>query len=235
MYQVIAAKTEVCICFVPKIQDGAAYKAKGGDTLEEADRHGQGGKQGRAGAGQGESFAVEILLSLLYFCDESFSFVENQFSEGQFAPDGLGVPKAAIPFLEPVGDLFQALRLSVSEKVGQEKTQGDVIVREGFGLPCLVQGIDRHAAGVQGEKYGLFMAALVKADVVSKPALHAAALIVIGSAALFPEILTGLEAVDVEIPDIRADLVKLSDEFFVLGHGLGVPFVLCFFVCIVSG
>ena len=64
------------------------------------------------------------------------------------------------------------------------------------------------------------MAVLVGADVVGKLAFHAAAVIVIGTAAFFMKILPGLEAVDIEIPDIGSDLVKLPDEFFVFGHVL---------------
>ena len=62
---------------------------------------------------------------MLFLCDKSLLF-----AEGQLAADGLGVRKAVILFLEPVGDHFQALGLSVKEKVGQEEPQGDVIVCE---------------------------------------------------------------------------------------------------------
>ena len=45
--------------------------------------------------------------------------------------------------------------------------------------------INGHAAGIQGEEHGLFVAVLVIADIVRKPAFHAAALIVVGSERLF--------------------------------------------------
>ena len=74
--------------------------------------------------------------------------------------------------------------------------------------------------GIQGEEHGLFVAVLVTADIVPKPAFHAAALIVVGSAAFFLKVAAGLKAIDIEVTDIRADLIKLFDEFFVLRHRL---------------
>lgn len=88
----------------------------------------------------------------------------------------------------------------------------------------MVQGIYSHAAGIQGEKYGLFMAVLVCAYVVGKPAFHAAAMVVIGSGAFFPEIFPGLESINIEVPDVGANFFKSLNQFFVFGHEF-FPFI----------
>ena len=46
----------------------------------------------------------------------------------------------------------------MGEKVQEKKTEGDIVIRKCLGFPCMVQGINRNKAGIQGEKDGLFMA-----------------------------------------------------------------------------
>lgn len=75
----------------------------------------------------------------------------------------------------------------------------------------MVQRINRDAAGIQGEKDGLFMPLGTGAYVIGKPAFYAAALVVIGSAAFFLVIFPCLKTVDIKVTDICPYLVKLFD------------------------
>ena len=67
------------------------------------------------------------------------------------------------------------------------------------------------------------MAVLVSTYVVGEPTFYATAVIIIGSAAFFIKIITSFGAIDVEITDVRAYFFKLSNEFFVFGHGCFPP------------
>ena len=123
-------------------------------------------------------------------------------------------------FLELVGDGLQAAEAAVAEEIRQKEPQSDVVIRKCFGLPGLIQGIDSHPAGIQREENLFFVAAPVLAYVIGKPAFHAAALVIISSAALLAKVFPGLEAVDIKVADIRADPVKMLDQFVVFGHGV---------------
>ena len=82
----------------------------------------------------------------------------------------------------------------------------------------MVQRVDGHAAGIQGEKYGFFVAVLVCAYVVGEPAFHAAALVVISPAAFFVKVFPGFEAVNIEVTDIRTYFIKFLNELFIFRH-----------------
>ena len=79
-------------------------------------------------------------------------------------------------------------------------------------------------AAVDGDEDVLPLGGADKAHVVPQPALHAAALVVIGAGALGLIPVAALEAVHVEIPHIGADALEVFDEFVVGRHG-GTPFL----------
>ena len=93
--------------------------------------------------------------------------------------------------------------------------QNNVIVGETFSLEGVEEGIVRNGAVVNGDKDILSVLILTETHVFSEPAFHSAALIVIASGALDVIFVSALEAVDIELPQVAADLFKVFNQFAV--------------------
>ena len=98
--------------------------------------------------------------------------------------------------------------------------ESEVPVGEGFGFPGLIQRVDSHSVGIHGDKDRFFVAGLVGSYVFGKPAFQTPAFVVVGAGAFLLVVISGFEAVYVEIPDVAADFVETADEFFEVGHFL---------------
>ncbi len=73
---------------------------------------------------------------------------------------------------------------------------------------------------VDGKENILSVGALTKPHVVPKPALHAAALIVIRAGAFFVVFLAALETADIEFPHIVARAIEILDKLAVCHNAL---------------
>lgn len=75
-------------------------------------------------------------------------------------------------------------------------------------------------AAVNGQKDILAVGRLPEAHIIAQPAFNPAALVIIGAGAFGPEIIPALKAIDIKLPDIITDPLKVFYQFTV---SQGVP------------
>ena len=93
--------------------------------------------------------------------------------------------------------------------------QSNILVCKAFCLERLVQRIMGHMAAVHRQKDALAAAIVTEGHIVTQPALHTAALVIIAAGAFRRVLFTALKAVDIELPHIVADPLEAFDQFTV--------------------
>ena len=116
-----------------------------------------------------------------------------------------------------IGDFSYAASRAVRKNIEDAEMQHDILVGEAFGLPCVVQRVEGHAAVVHGDEDILSLTGMAESHVAAQPAFDPATLIVIAARALLRIIFAAFEAVDIEFPHIITDLLEVFDQFTV-GH-----------------
>ena len=93
--------------------------------------------------------------------------------------------------------------------------EGHIAGGETFGLECVVQRVAGNGAAVNGQENVLSVCGLPEAHEVSQPALNSAALVVIAPGTLFVILIPALEAIDIELPHVVPNPVKVFDKLTV--------------------
>ena len=84
-----------------------------------------------------------------------------------------------------------------------------------LGLECLIEGVVQDVAAVYRQKHLFSGGILPKGHVIPQPALHAAALVVVAAGTLCVVLLTAFKAIDIELPHIAADVLKVFNQLAV--------------------
>jgi hypothetical protein len=91
----------------------------------------------------------------------------------------------------------------------------DILVGKASCLKCPVKRIVGDLTAVHRQIDPLSAAVLGEGNIVSHPAFHPAALIVVAAGAFFGKLAANLETVNIEIPQISADPAEIFDKFAV--------------------
>ena len=108
------------------------------------------------------------------------------------------------------------------EKIQQQEVEGRIPGGEAFGPESLVQGIMTDGPAVHRQEHHFPFRFLAETHGIPEPAFHPAPFIVIAPEALEPEILPGMEALHIEIPQDGTGGVEIFDQFLI-SHGTSLP------------
>ena len=201
------------------IQDEGADDTAGGGLGVVVEDVGQVGHVGGLGAA-----VVDLAPLSLRRQDARLAVFLELFAEGGLVEHQRGLKARQVCFVDLREDLGDSAADGwIVEDIEQDEMECDVPVGEALGLPRVVERIMGDGAAVDGDEDVLPLGGADEAHVIPQPALHAAALVVIGARALAVEVIAALEAVDIEVPHIGADALEVFDQLVVGGHG-GTPF-----------
>ena len=93
------------------------------------------------------------------------------------------------------------------------EVEGHITGGKAFCLKRIIEWVSGNRTAVHGKEYFFSVRRLSKAHKVTKPAFDTAALIIIASSALFIIFCSALKAIDIELPHIISDTVKILDQF----------------------
>ena len=102
--------------------------------------------------------------------------------------------------------------------MSQEEMKQDIVVRDALGLPGLVQGILGNPFAVHIDIDLFPFGTVVRLHVSGHPALNPPALIVVGAAAFIIVISPNLKAVNIKLPHIVPDAVKIFNQLLKFRH-----------------
>ena len=197
------------------IQNEGADDTAGGGLGVVVEDVGQLGHVGGVGTA-----VVDLAALSLRRQDARLAVFLELFAEGGLVEHQRGLKARQVLFIDLREDLGDSpLHGGIVEDIEQDKMEGDVPVGEALGLPGVVEGVVRDGTAVDGDEDVLPLGGADEAHVIPQPALHAAALVVVGAGALAVEVIAALEAVDIEVPHIGADALEVFDELVVGGHG----------------
>ena len=95
------------------------------------------------------------------------------------------------------------------------KMQRNVPVRKAFGPESTVQRVLLYRPAVHGQKYTPSVRILTKRHIVSQPAFHPSALVIIAPGTFLGELTAMAEAIHIEGTEVYADPAEILDQFAV--------------------
>ena len=131
--------------------------------------------------------------------------------DGRFIEDLRIVKSRHVFLVDSLRDFRNAEFHARLKDVQNAEVQDDIVGREAFGFECVVQRVGIDFSAVNGNKRDLSRRFLPERHVVAEPALDAPALIVVAAGALGVVLVSGFEAVDVELAHVVSYFVEVFD------------------------
>ena len=118
----------------------------------------------------------------------------------------------------PVGKTVETVR--ERENVQNVKVEGHITDGETLCLEGIIERIAGDGSAIYGEENVFSIRRLPETHKVSKPAFNTAALIVIAARTLLVVFRSALKSIDVELPHIISDTVKILDQLRKSAHAV---------------
>ena len=109
------------------------------------------------------------------------------------------------------------------ENLHQQKMKGDFSICKAAGLPRLIKGVMVGQAAVQRQENILAFRSLAKSHILSQPALHPAAFIIIGTGAFLMVLVSVFKTVHIKLPHIRPDSLEIFYQLPIGHHNPPLP------------
>ena len=106
--------------------------------------------------------------------------------------------------------------------------QQQIVVREGFGLPCGIKGIAGDGFAVHTDIQMLSLCSIAGTGIIPQPAFDSASFIVIGTGAFGIKITSYLKAIYIELAHIVSYFIKILNKLMKFLHSCPPRFPLSF-------
>lgn len=160
--------------------------------------------------------AVEQLPALLSALQKAQSHIFLQlFADGGDIRLPVRLKGAEVFLREQIRDLPGGAGVSVLEKIQNVEMKGHIAGGEAPGLEGVVERIAPDGTAVHGEKHMFSLRGQPETHTVSQPAFYPAAFVIIAAGAFGVVFRPALEAIDIELPHIIPDPVKIFDKLAV--------------------